>query len=159
MEILENSILGGLLLRLWALFSGWYEGSGLCRHLRGGAALGRRWGQGSALVRLVSREGVFPRAWRDGFFCRLGETLMNLPAGALHWIYRRGKPLFDHSFFAQLAFAMGEQVPSAIGWLMLAIMVIPYEQWDNRYSLIGFALMFLLFLAGGMRSRPLRLDL
>ena len=54
---------------------------------------------------------------------------------------------------------MGEQTPSAIGWLMLVIMVIPYEQWDNRYSLIGFALMFLLFLAGGMRSRALRLDL
>ena len=42
---------------------------------------------------------------------------------------------------------------------MLVVMVIPYEQWDNRYSLIGFALMFLLFLAGGMRSRALRLDL
>ncbi|MFQ8761006.1 MAG: hypothetical protein ACLSAF_17800 [Intestinimonas sp.] len=53
----------------------------------------------------------------------------------------------------------GEQTPAAIGWLMLAVMVVPYDNWDNRYSLMGFVLMALLFLAGGMRSRALRLDL
>lgn len=42
---------------------------------------------------------------------------------------------------------------------MLAVMVVPYDNWDNRYSLMGFVLMALLFLAGGMRSRALRLDL
>ncbi len=159
MIILENSLLGRLLLPLWYLLCGWYQGSGLRVLLRGISALWTRWFHGSALMCLLVREGVLPRAWRDGFFCRLGETLLNLPAALLHWVYRKGKPLFDHSFFSQLAFAMGEQTPSAIGWLMLVIMVIPYEQWDNRYSLIGFALMFLLFLAGGMRSRALRLDL
>ena len=159
MIILENSLLGRLLLPLWYLLCGWYQGSGLRVLLRGISALWTRWFHGSALMCLLVREGVLPRAWRAGFFCRLGETLLNLPAALLHWVYRKGKPLFDHSFFSQLAFAMGEQTPSAIGWLMLVIMVIPYEQWDNRYSLIGFALMFLLFLAGGMRSRALRLDL
>lgn len=159
MAILENSLIGGLLLRLWYALSGWYEGSGLCLLLRGLSRLWTRWFHGSALMGLLVREGILPRAWRDGFFCRLGETLLNLPAALLHWIYRKGKPLFDHSFFSMLAFGMGEQTPSAIAWLMLAVMVIPYENWDNRYSLLGFALMFLLFLAGGMRSRTLRLDL
>ena len=159
MEILENSLLGRLLLPLWRLLCGWYEGSALRVLLRGISGLWSRWFHGSALMSLLVRDGIFPRAWRNGFFCRLGETLINLPAALLHWIYRKGKPLFDHSFFAQLAFGMGEQTPSAIGWLMLVIMVIPYENWDNRYSLLGFALMFLLFLAGGMRNRALRLDL
>ena len=41
---------------------------------------------------------------------------------------------------------------------MLAIMIIPYGQWSNTYSLIGFVLLFLLSIAGGMRRRSLRLD-
>ena len=66
--------------------------------------------------------------------------------------------MWDDSFAAQLVFGLGEQVPAATGWVMLAIMIIPYGQWSNTYSLIGFVLLFLLSIAGGMRRRSLRLD-
>ncbi len=158
MAILENSLVGGLLLRLWYVLNEWYEGSGLSRFLRGISAGWTRWFHGSALMRLLTREGVLPRAWRDSFICMLIDTVINLPAALLHWIYRKLKAVFDNSFFALLGFGMGEQVPAAIGWLMLGIMVFPYEHWDNMYSLEGFVLMVLLFLVGGMRSRALRLD-
>ena len=59
---------------------------------------------------------------------------------------------------SDLVFGLGEQVPAATGWVMLAIMIIPYGQWSNTYSLIGFVLLFLLSIAGGMRRRSLRLD-
>ena len=159
MEYLENSVVGRVLLSIWYVVYRWYEGSGVCRLLRGLSRTWTRWFHGSALMNLVVRDGIFPKAWRDSFFCALGETLINLPAAILHWIYRKGKPLFENSFFAQLGFAMGAQTPTAIGWLMLAVMLFPYEHWDNRYSLMGFLLMALLFLAGGMRNRSLRVDL
>lgn len=158
MAILENSLVGSLLLRLWYVLSGWYEGSGLARFLRGISRGWTRWFHGSALMRLFIREGTVPRAWRDSFFCTLLDTVLNLPAALLHWVYRKLKPVFDNSFFSLIGFGAGEQTPAAIGWVMLAVMVVPYEQWDNRYSLIGFVLMVCLFLVGGMRSRSLRLD-
>lgn len=158
MEWMEESLIGGLLLRIWFLCCGWYEGSGLCRLLRSISRGWTRWFHGSLSMRLLTREGVLPRAWRDSFFCQLAEVAFNLPAALLHWIYRSWKPLFDRSLFAQLGFGMGAQTPAAIGWLMLVVMVIPYENWDNRYSLMGFVLVALLFLAGGMRSRAQRLD-
>ena len=158
MAMLENSAFGSLLLGLWAVLNGWYEGSGLRRLLRGVSAGWTRWFRHSALMRLLTREGVLPRAWRDSFICKAMDTVVNLPAALLHWLYRTFKAVFDNSFFALLGFGMGENVPAAIGWLMLLFMVIPYKHWDNKYSLVGFALMVLLFLAGGMRSRALRLD-
>ncbi len=159
METIENSFAGAVLLRLWFILAGWYETSGIARLIRGVSAAWTRWSHGSALMDLVVREGAFPRAWRHSFFCGLLETVVNLPAAILHWIYRRFRPVFDNSVFALLGFGMGEQTPAFVGWLMLAVMVIPYEHWDNRYSLMGYALAVLLFLAGGMRSRALRLDM
>ena len=159
MEMMENSAVGGLLLRLWYVLYGWYEESGLARFLRGVSRVWTRWFHASAVMSLLVREGVLPRAWRDSLICRAMETLLNLPAALLHWIYRKFRPVFDNSVCALLAFGAGEQTPAAIGWLMLAFMVVPYDNWDNRYSLMGFVLMALLFLAGGMRSRALRLDL
>ena len=159
MEIMENSLTGALLLRLWYVLAGWYEESGLSRLLRGISAAWTRWFHGSLLMNFIVRDGIFPRAWRSSFFCGLMETLINLPAALLHWLYRRLRPVFDNSICALLAFGMGEQTPAAIGWLMLGIMVVPYENWDNRYSLMGYILVLLLFLAGGMRNRGLRLDM
>ena len=56
-------------------------------------------------------------------------------------------------------FGLGEQVPIAMGWLMLLFMNIDYARWSNGYSFLGFVLLLLLFLDGGMRRRSLRLDL
>ena len=159
MECLENSVVGSFLLRLWYVLNTWYEGSGLARLLRGISRVWTRWFNGSALMRFLVRGGVLPRAWRDSFLCRAAETLINLPAALLHWLYRKWDLVFDNSGFALLGFGMGEQTPAAIGWLMLAVLVIPYDNWDNRYSLLGFLLMVCLFIVGGMRSRTLRLDL
>ena len=108
METIENSFAGAVLLRLWFILAGWYETSGIARLIRGVSAAWTRWSHGSALMDLVVREGAFPRAWRHSFFCGLLETVVNLPAAILHWIYRRFRPVFDNSVFALLGFGMGE---------------------------------------------------
>lgn len=158
MELLENSLIGGSLLRLWLVLTQRYEDSAIHALMVG---LSHWWSglfRNSIIMAFITREGSLPKAWRRSLACAIVETVANLPAALLHWIYCKCKPVFDNSFFALLAFSVGEQVPAAIGWMMLAILAIPYDNWDNRYSLMGYLLMLLLFLAGGMRKRSLRLD-
>ncbi len=158
MQVMENSAVGGVLLAVWRVLYEWYLGSGLCRLLRGVSAWWTRWFHGSWVMRVITREGVLPRAWRDSLLVRGLETVLNLPAALLHWVYRKLKTVFDGSIFANLGFGIAEQVPALIGWFMLGVMVFPYEHWDNMYSLQGFAFAIVLFMLGGMRSRSQRLD-
>ena len=158
-QFVSDSLFCRFFLLLWQALLNIYEHSALARVIRAAAAWWKRWWHGSALVRFfIEKEGVFPRAWPHSGSCRLLSFLVNLPAALLHWVYLKLKPLFEKSFFAQLAFSMGEQVPIAAGWLMLLLMNIPYKQWNNAYSLAGYVLLFLLAVAGGMRRRSLRMD-
>lgn len=146
--------------RLFRLLARLYRHSLLGRFNRAAARVWKRWWHGSAVVRFVfEKEGALPQAWPKSGLCGLLSLLANLPVAVLHWIYVKLRPCFDGSFFASLAFGMGEQVPIAIGWLMLVVMNIDYDRWSNGYSFAGFLLVALLFLAGGMRRRSLRLDL
>ena len=76
---MENSVVGRVLLSIWYVVYRWYEGSGVCRLLRGISRVWTRWFHGSALMNLLVRDGIFPKAWRDSFFCALAETIINLP--------------------------------------------------------------------------------
>ena len=58
MECLENSVVGRLLLPLWYVVWRWYEGSGLCRFLRGVSRVWTRWFHGSALMDLLADFGL-----------------------------------------------------------------------------------------------------
>lgn len=166
MTVVSGSLFCQFFLALGLAFRDAWSGSllrRLCRPFarvfRRIAEVWRRWWRGSAVVHFFfSREGVLTRAWPGSVCCRTLSLLVNLPAAVLHWIYVKLQAWFDGSVFSRLAFAMGEQVPIAMGWLMLLIMNIDYEQWNNGYSLAGFVLLLLLFLAGGMRRRSLRLD-
>lgn len=158
MEVVQASAIGRLLLPVWYLLVHCYEYSGLARLFRRVAQVWKTLWHSSALVDFFTREGRLARAWKQSAACRLLHFLINLPMALLHWLYRALQPVFDASAAANLAFAMGDQVPTAVGWLMLVILIIPYEHWDNRYSLLGFLLVLLLAMAGGMRRRSLRLD-
>lgn len=148
------------LRRFFRLLVRVYRGSLLARVNRAVSDRWKAWWHGSVLVRFFfEKEGILPRSWPGSALCRFLSLLVNLPAAVLHWIYVKLRPWFDGSFFASLAFGMGEQVPIAIGWLMLVVMNIDYSRWSNGYSLLGFAAILLLFVAGGMRRRSLRLDL
>lgn len=159
MQVISGSLLCQFILLLWRKASSFCSHSVLVRLLRSLSELWTRWWHGSVLVRFFfGREGLFPRVWAQSRTARLLDLLLNLPAALLHRLYRALKPAFDGSFFANLAFSMGDHAPVAIGWLMLLIMNIPYERWSNGYSFAGYLLIFVLTVAGGMRRRTLRLD-
>lgn len=158
MEVLQSSAVGSLALALWSVLRGFYEYSALAWLFRRAGDTWKRAWHGSLLMEFITRDGVLSKSWKNSNSCRLLGLILNLPAALLHWIYLRFQPVFDGSIAAQLAFGAGEQTSAAIGWLFLGLLVIPYEHWNNLYSLIGFFLMLLLLLAGAMRRRSLRLD-
>ena len=159
-RLLALSWEGCALRRFFRLLVRVYRESLLARFNRAVSDRWKAWWHGSAAVRFFfEKEGILPRSWPGSALCRFLSLLVNLPAAVLHWVYVKLRPCFDSSFFASLAFGLGEQVPIAAGWLMLAVMNIDYSKWSNGYSLVGFAAILLLFVAGGMRRRSLRLDL
>lgn len=158
-QCVSGSLCGRIILSLWQILLGICEGSLLVRLIRAMINGGKRWWHGCALVRFfIEKEGVLPHVWPDSLSCRLLSFLINLPISVFRWVYLKFKALFETSFFAQLVCGMGEQVPIAVGWLMLLLMNIPYENWNNAYSLIGYVLLFMLTVAAGMRRRSLRFD-
>ena len=103
-------------------------------------------------------EGKLSRAWPESFSCALLSAVLNLPATILHKIYRLlGKPM-EESRLANLVFDAGEEAPIAISWLFPALMLLPFDRWNNSYSFIAFFLALLIFYVGGMRNRSLRVD-
>lgn len=160
MQVISGSLFCQFILLLWNKACAVYEYSVLARILCSISNTWARWWHGSAVVQfLFERDGLFPRAWADSRVCRLLTFLLNLPATLLHRLYRTFKNAFDNSFFANVAFSMGDHASVAIGWLMLLIMNIPYERWSNSYSFAGYLLILLLVIAGGMHRKSLRIDI
>ena len=168
MSVVENSVIGRWVLALCALLYRWYDGSllaaGLRRFGRGcraawmGSAFGRSC-RNSAGLKWLSREGALSRAWPNSLLCRGLTTLISLPTIILQAIYRPLRSVVEGSVFARLFLGMAEQTPLLVGWVMLAVMVVPYEAWNNAYSLAGFALCLFLTVFAGVRKPDFRLSL
>ena len=105
MALIQGSVICRFFLLLWQVLVRLYENSALCRVFRAVAAWWKRWWHGSALVHFFfEKEGLLPHAWRYSLACQVLTVLVNLPVAVLHWIYTKLKPVWDASFFAQLAF-------------------------------------------------------
>lgn len=155
MTLLHESFL----YQLWLCLLSLYEGSACHRILvRAG-----RWCNAqideSRILRPICRTGVVAQAWSDSLLCRLLTFLINLPGLLLHQLYRVLKPQFEGSFFAHLAFSIGDSTAIAQSWLILLLWVIPYKYWNNAYTMMAFVLLLCLFLLSSMHRKESRLDL
>lgn len=113
----------------------------------------------SHILRILCREGVISLAWPKSALCRGLSWLVNLPSHLLHQLYMAFQPIFEDSFFARLAFSVGEQTAIAQSWLIMLLWSIPFSHWNNAYSLTGFVFLLVLFHAGSMHQKEMRLDL
>ena len=146
--------------QLWLWLLAAYEASTVHRCLAACGAWCNRQIDGSAVLGVLCREGAVARAWPDSLLCRVLTVLVNLPARLLHLLYGALSRTFEDSFFARLAFRLGDETAIAQSWLIMLLWVIPFERWNNAYSLMGFALLLVLFHAGAMhRGEDFRLDL
>lgn len=152
MELMQSSVLCCALIRLWsALRLAWRES---VIH-RGLAAffddILLRWARGSGICRWFSKEGWIGMAWGTSLFGRFVTFLANLVPGILHWIYRHGKGLFDGSLFCRFTYAIGDQTAVLTSWVVLAILVVPHDLWNNLYGVILAFLLLAVFYWAGMR--------
>lgn len=146
------------LFTLWSSLCAAYEESALCRLLDGA---GRWCGDqidASRVLAVLCRKGALARAWDGSALCRGLDWLVNLPGWLLHRLYCALREQFDASFFARLAFAMGEETAAAESWLIVLLWCIPFKRWNNAYSLLAFAALLMLFYVGSMRRASFRLD-
>ncbi len=147
------------LYHLWLVLLAVYDDSALHRLLAGMGAWCSRQIEESRVLRPLCREGAVARAWPDSALCRLLTWLVNLPGCLLYWLYTAFQLTFEDSFFARLAFAMGEETAIAQSWLIMLLWSIPFTYWNNAYSLMGFTALLVLFHAGAMHRKNFRLDL
>ena len=147
-----------MLYHLWLTLCSIYEQSAVCRALKAVGAWCNAQIDHSRVLRVLCRESAIAKAWPESFLCRALTAIVNLPAGLLHRLYRAMPLTFEDSFFARLAFSFGESTAIAQGWLIMLLWIIPYERWNNAYTLVGFMALLVLFHAGAMRSRTFRLD-
>ena len=147
------------LYHLWTVLLSVYDGSAVHRILVAAGGWCNRQIDASRVLRVLCREGAVARAWPDSCLCRLLTWIINLPGELLHRLYTAFQLTFEDSFFARLAFAMGEETAIAQSWLIMLLWVIPFSRWNNAYSLMGFVLLLVLFHAGAMHRKTMRLDL
>ena len=155
MTLLRDSYL----YHLWMTLCSIYEDS-VVHHVlaRIGAWCNRQIDE-SCILRPLCREGAVARAWPESFLCRFLTFVINLPAWLLHKLYTALQVTFEDSFFARLAFSIGEETAIAQSWLIMLLWIIPFSHWNNAYTLMGFGMILVLFYAGAMRNRTFRLDL
>jgi len=152
------SIRESYLYFLWAMIYAAYEDSTVHRLLTAAGRWCNRVIDESRLLGMLCREGRLARAWAESLVCRGLTAVANLPAWLLHMLYHTFQKTFDASYFAGLAFEMGEETAVAESWLIMLLWVIPFDYWNNAYSLLGFGALLVLFYAGAMRRADLRLD-
>ena len=146
------------LCRLWLLLLASFQDSALCRLLSAAGGWCGRQIDESRVLRPLCREGAAARAWPDSLLCRLLGFLADLPARLLRWVYRLLRASFEDSFFARLAFTLGDETAAAQSWLILLLWVIPFSRWNNAYTLMAFGFLLLLFHAGAMHRTDFRLN-
>lgn len=158
MEVLQTSLIGRLFLPLYFRLADCYEKSAVAWLLRSLAVLFRRYWAESKVGRMLRRESALSRGYQRSLFCQMLGMLVNLPLILLRMLYRALQRVFENSIVAQFGFAIVENTPIAVGWLMFVILIIPYESWNNAYSFVGFVLMLMCAVASGMRKKSARLD-
>lgn len=154
MTVLRESYLYHLCAVLYAV----YMESGVHRCLAALGAWCNREIDESGALRILCREGALAASWRESGLCRLLSWMVNLPARLLYGLHARFNKTFADSWFARLAFSMGGETAVAESWLIMLLWVIPFSRWNNAYSLMGFALLLVLFHAGAMHRKDFRLD-
>lgn len=144
---------------LWLTLLALYQDSYLHRLLVQAGAWCNRQIDGSQILSVLCRETQLSRAWPKSCLCRILTALINLPAWLLHKLYEFLPGIFQGSFFARFAFRIGDETAIAQSWVILFLWIIPFQFWNNAYSMLGFVFLLFLFYAGAMPRTSFRLNI
>ncbi len=137
--------------RLWSLLAA--EDGALQRFFRRFSVLVRE----SCLFRLLTEEGPWQRLWGQSLTCALFGGLLNLIPRAL--TPRGGAPAGESaSLLGRGLDALAPRRHVLAGGLILLMLCVPYELWNNLYGAVGAAAVFLAYYLWDVprrRARPI----
>jgi O-antigen ligase len=150
-ELIRESALFGL-LRIIAESFRQSKANELCGRLSGW--LRSIW-SGSAVRDIVSRQGRLSCDWDDSFAFRILTGLLNAIPWLLKKIDRLFPGLWDKSVLLRAVSHCGDHAYVLLSWFFLGLLVVPYEYWNNAYSL-GAMLLTLILLYAAAVKKPMR---
>lgn len=155
MSIIENSIVCRFLLSLWGSLVRLWRKSLLSRLFTSAGERLTSLFRESRTAQMVCREGAVTRAWPQSLTCWGLDGLLNLPCLLVKAIYRKGKPLWDSSFFCRLLSGLGSGAALLTGLFMLVMLCAPHAHWNNAYAFLGMVGITTLFCfsTGGRDTR------
>ncbi len=114
--------------------------------------------ENSHIIGYCRKTSRLSRAWAHSLTCKGLIALLNLPLLLLRLLDEKFEEWTKGSHALRFIAAMTAETPIAVGWLMCLILLIPYEQWNNAYSLLGFALMLCMAIVAGVRNERIILQ-
>lgn len=154
MSIAKNSVVIQFLLFLWRGLLALWNQSAIGRWFGRAERAVRACAGQSAVCRFAAREGVVMRFWPESALCRVVATLVNIPCALFRWLYKIARGLWDGSLAFRALSAVGGAVWLPLGLVMLIMLCVPHDMWNNTYGFLGVVLVTVLFLVGCMsRSR------
>lgn len=158
MTILESSYICRFFLTVWGVLTGAWEDS------RVGHAL-RTFGRGladsvrnSAFCQFVWREGLLTKSWEDSVTCRLLTFLLNIPCAICRWLFGFGREIWDGSVFFRAVTGLCGMPSLCLGGFLAVMLMVPHDNWDNRWALLAAIALTALFALGCARQEKMRLE-
>lgn len=159
MTIAQNSVLIQFIVTLWTVLRDSWGQSVVGRMFaRVGRALCRGVA-GSALCQWIWRDGIFVREWPESLSCRFFTAVINIPVAIIHWIYEKGKKLFDNSILFRFGSTLGGASFIFLGLAMVVMLIVPHNSWNNSYMLLLMYGVAMVFFVGCAARRKWRLEL
>lgn len=158
MTIARNSLFIRFFLAIWLGLKEALPESILGRGCQRLACWANRQASGSVICRFLWREGRLPAAWPNSLACRCVTGLVNLPCAITKTIWKAGEPVWRDSLACRCLTALGGGTFFFLGLFMLAMLIVPHEQWNNLYGLLGAAGLTVLFILGSASRRRYRLE-
>lgn len=155
MKLIQNSFFFSLLFAFWDRVCSVFKPgmfAALCRKL---ADLFRR----GFVCRILSRNSRLEPLWRESAFYRLLNGLANPVPNLLYRPVRRYAAAFDGSLIYRFLCALGDRTPLLLALMLLMLLCVPQEMWNNLYSLIAIVGICCLFYVSGTRKKEMRLEL
>ena len=158
MSIAANSIVIRIILFLWHGLVRFWNNSAIGRWLCRVEQAVCTCASNSPLCRFLARDGLILRTWPDSMLCRIVVTVINIPCAFAKWIYKLAKGLWDGSIVFRVISTIGTAAWIPLALLLMVMLCVPHDIWDNLYAFLGLLLVAVLFFVGSMVRSKQRLQ-
>jgi putative inorganic carbon (HCO3(-)) transporter len=114
--------------------------------LEGFAAKAKGYFEHSIIWGFARRKGKIAEAWENSLVLKVLENLINLPLKLLRPVYLKFEKVFCASIVTKILKLLSNQFTFILGICLAITVIIPDQRWYNKYSVIMFLLLTILFI-------------